>query len=103
MTEPIYFTIREQEYNTDESSKIAENFNTKISEMTYKVDLLKQYASDVIVEPFLQKWERNFIVALENSPEESFGRLNIEYIRDRIQEDSNNTIYFYTKNGTRVK
>jgi hypothetical protein len=103
MTEPIYFTIREQEYNTDESSKIAENFNTKISEMTYRVDLLKQYASDVIVEPFLQKWERNFIVALENSPEESFGRLNIEYIRDRIQEDSNNTIYFYTKNGTRVK
>jgi hypothetical protein len=61
MTEPIYFTIREQKYTfDDENSKIAKKFNTKISQFNYKVDLLKKYASDVIVDPFLAELEMQF-------------------------------------------
>jgi len=98
MTEPIYFSIREQEYIGDEGSQQAERFNTKLTDNGYKSKILKQYASDAISEPFLQRWEHKFIVELENLPEKSFGSLSIDYITENIQEDDNNTIYFYTKN-----
>jgi hypothetical protein len=108
MTEPIYFTISEQKYTFDdhENSKIAKKFNTKISEMTYKVDLLKKYASDVIVEPFLKKLGTRFIRSIKNlyeEEEESFGLLKLSHIIDHIQKDNNNTIYFYTKNEKGVE
>ena len=106
MTEPIYFTIREQKYTfDDENSKIAEKFNTKISEMTYKVDLLKKYASDVIVKPFSEKLGTRLLDSIEKvyDEDDSFGLLDLNHIIDHIQEDSNNTIYFYTKNKKKVK
>ena len=106
MTETIYFTIREQKYIfDDENSKIAEKFNKKISELNYKVDLLKKYASDVIVVPFLEKLETRLLRSIEKlyDEDESFGLLNLSYIIDHIQEDSNNTIFFYTKNENGVK
>jgi hypothetical protein len=105
MTEPIYFTIKEQYTFDDENSKIAKKFNTKISELNYKVDLLKKYASDVIVVPFLAELESQFLRSIENlyDEEESFGLLNLSHIIDHIQEGSNNTIYFYTKHKKGLK
>jgi len=107
MTEPIYFTISEQKYTfDDENSKIAKNFNTKISKMTHRVDLLKKYASDVIVKPFSEKLEMLFIRSIKNlyeEEEESFGLLKLSHIIDHIEKDSNNTIYFYTINEKGVK
>jgi len=100
MTEPIYFTISEQKYTfDDENSKIAEKFNTKISELKYKVDLLKKYASDVIVKPFSEKLGTQFLRSIEKlyDEEESFGLLSLSHIIDHIEKDNNNTIYFYTK------
>jgi hypothetical protein len=106
MTEPIYFTIREQNYTFDnENSKIAKKFNTKISELNYKVDLLKKYASNVIVVPFSEELETRLLDSIEKvyDEDDSFGLLNLSHIIDHIQEDSNNTIYFYTKNKKGVK
>jgi hypothetical protein len=105
MTEPIYFTIKEQYTFDDENSKIAKKFNTKISQLNYKVDLLKKYASNVIVVPFLAELETRFLRSIENlyDKEESFGLLNLSHIIDHIQEGSNNTIYFYTKNKKGLK
>jgi hypothetical protein len=108
MTEPIYFTIREQKYTfDDENSKIAKKFNTKISQFNYKVDLLKKYASDVIVDLFLQTredGEDDFSVVLKKlHRKDSFGMLDLSHIKNNIKNDSNNTIYFYTKNEKGVK
>jgi hypothetical protein len=101
MTEPIYFTIREQKYTfDDENSKIAEKFNTKISELNYKVDILKQYASDVIVVPFSAELKTLFLRSIKKLYDEdySFGLLRLSHIIGNIKKNNNNTIYFYTKN-----
>jgi len=103
MTEPLYFTIREQEYRSDAISREAERFHLTLTELNYKPEILQEYASQVIEEPFLQRWERQFIVLLEKLPEGSFGKLNLQYITEQIQEEDNNTIYFYTKNGKKIK
>jgi len=104
MTEPIYFIIRKQKsFDDDENSKIAEKFNTKISELNYKVDLLKKYASNVKVKSFSEKLETLFLDSIEKLYEEdSIGFLKLSHIIGNIEKDSNNTIYFYTKNE-RVK
>lgn len=103
MTEPLYFTIREQEYGSDAISREAERLHLTLTELNYKPEILQKYASQAIAEPFLQRWEHQFIVLLEKLPEGSFGKLNLQYIIEQIQEDNNNTIYFYTKNGKKIK
>jgi hypothetical protein len=106
MTEPIYFTISEQKYTfDDENSKIAKKFNTEISKMTHRVDLLKKYASDVIVVPFSAKMGKLLIHSIKNlyEEEESFGLLKLSHIIGNIKKDINNTIYFYTKNEKGVE